>query len=152
MNPSCDNQGRSAPQEALAPVPSRGLLLSLPHQDTLRGVQCVQPGGHPPAGPEDFPCLQTSQAPCGHPGAWTGTQYTHPGLARLPQPWRLVGGRNQSRGSLQCMEWNEVSMHSISPSLRGILPPRASSAVHYVHIHRIEPITSTGHRTQSPIK
>lgn len=59
-------------KETLAPVPPRGHGQALPHQDTLRGVQHLQPGRCPPARPEEVPCVPGSQGSRGDPAAGTG--------------------------------------------------------------------------------
>lgn len=59
-------------KETLAPFPPRGHGQAVPHQDTLRGVQHLQPGRCSPARPEEVPCVPGSQGSCGHPAAGTG--------------------------------------------------------------------------------
>lgn len=59
-------------KETLAPIPPRGHGQALPHQDTLRGVQHLQPGRCSPARPEEVPCVPGGQGSCGHPASGTG--------------------------------------------------------------------------------
>lgn len=80
-------------KEALAPLSSRGHYEPLPHQDTLRGVQRLQPGGRSPPGSEEVPCVSRSQAPHGHPAARTGREnHTHANLLMPPRHRQAAAG------------------------------------------------------------
>lgn len=80
-------------KEALAPLSSRGHYEPLPHQDPLRGVQRLQPGGRSPPGSEEVPCLSGSQGPQRHPAARTGGEkHTRANLLMAPHHQQLAAG------------------------------------------------------------
>lgn len=86
----------SPPQEALAPLPPRGRCQAVPSQDTLWGVQRLQPGGRPAPGPRQVPRVRRGQASRRHSAARAGqsdcsrgnrlTQHMH--LKSCSRPWK----------------------------------------------------------------